>query len=309
MWWVEAVAAGFTYPAPALQINLFRVVLAAAMLVKFGYEHGRGGWRYFEPASYVYYRFRQEHPRLRVGRTGYRVLYVAKFVAAGCLLAGVAPRAAALVLAVWFFFELRYDRKFHTAYLGLCALFLAASPALTEALTFRTLIDLLEHSPAAVLRAEAARTVDDAFAQVLLVLLTCQMYLSAAYRKLRSRQFMSGAALHAFTASLHAERHAQPYRDTYYPPVVVRHLIDVPAPVAARRWRPAAVATVVLEFALPVALLVPAAFPIAVVAGALMHAAFTAALPVRLLPFSLATVGSYLLFAEPVLVSGWLGLT
>jgi hypothetical protein len=307
VWWVEAVGAGFQYPAPAVQICLFRIVLATAALLKFGYEHGRGAWRYFAPESYVYFRFRREHPRLPIALTGYRILYVAKFAAAGCLLVGVVPGVAALVLAGWFFFELRYDRKFHTAYLGLCALFLAASPALADALTYRTVFAAFDGSPGAVLRAEAAKFTGDAFAQVLIVLLTCQMYLSSAYRKLRSDQFMSGAALHAFTASMHDERDAQRYRETWYPPVVVRHLIAPPARVASRRWRPAAIATVVLEFALPVALLVPVLFPVAVLAGVLMHLAFTAVLPVRLPPFSLAAVGSYLLFVDPTMVAAVLG--
>jgi len=305
MWWLEAVGNGFRYQASPLPICLFRVILALAIAWKFGYEHRRGGWRFFRPDSYVYYRYRVEHPRFPVGPAGYRVLYVAKLLAAAALLAGVAPRLAALVLAGWFLFELRYDRKFHTAYLGLCALFLAASPALADALTYRTVADALAGSPLAAVRAEAARDTEDAFAQVLLVLLTAQMYLSSAYRKLRSRQFMTGAALRAFTASLHAERHAQRFRDTWYPPLVVRHLIDVPDRVADRRWRPAAVGTVVLEAALPVALLVPAAFPVAAVLGAVMHAAFTAVLPVRLVPFSLATVGSYLLFIDPATAASW----
>jgi hypothetical protein len=221
------------------------------------------------------------------------------------LLLGFVPQLAALVLAVWFLFELRYDRKFHTAYLGLCALFLAASPALDQALTYRTVLDALAGDPAAVLAAEADRAVDDVFARLLLVLLTVQMYLSSAYRKLRSPQFMSGAALHAFTASLHAERQAQRFRDTWYPRLVARHLIDVPDPVARRRWRPAAVATVVLEAILPVGLLVPATFAVAAIAGAVMHLAFTAVLPIRLIPFSLATVGSYLLFIDPVMAAHW----
>lgn len=287
MWWADALGDGFRYPASPLPICLFRLVIAVAALYKFGYEHHRGAWHWFRPDSYVYYRYRREHPRFPVGPVGYRLLYVSKWVGAVALLVGFLPQVAALVLAVWFLFELRYDRKFHTAYIGLCALFLAASPALDDALTYRTGLD------------PARAVVDDVFAQLLLMLLTVQMYLSAAYRKLRSPQFMSGAALHAFTASLHAERYAQRFRDTWYPPVVARHLIDVPDPVGRRRWRPAAVATVVLEAALPVALLVPAAFPVALLAGALMHAAFTAVLPIRLVPFSLATVGSYLLFLDP----------
>lgn len=305
MWWAEALGDGFRYPASPLPICLFRVVIAVAALYKFGYEHHRGAWRWFAPDSYVYYRYRREHPRFPLGPTGYRVFYLAKLAGAAALLVGVLPRPAALVLAAWFLFELRYDRKFHTAYLGLCALFLAASPALDQALTYRTVLDSLAGGPAAVLRAEADRVVDDVFAQLLLVLLTVQMYLSTAYRKLRSRQFMSGAALHAFTASLHAERYAQRFRDTWYPPVAVRHLVDVPDPVARRRWRPAAVATVVLEAVLPVGLLVPATFPVAVVLGAVMHAAFTAVLPIRLIPFSLATVGSYLLFIDPATAARW----
>lgn len=305
MWWVEAVADGFRFPASPLPIALFRVLLAVAVLWKFGYEHHRGAWRWFAPDSYVYYRYRREHPRLPVGATGYRVLYVAKLIAAGCLLVGLAPRLAALVLGVWFLFELRYDRKFHTAYLGLCTLFLAASPALGDALTFRTVAEAVASSPVEAIRSEAARTSDDVFAQVLLVLLTVQMYVSSAYRKLRSRQFMSGAALHVFTAALHGERHAQRFRDTWYPPFIARRLIDVPDQVGARRWRPAAVATVVLEAVLPVALLVPALYPAAVVAGILMHAAFTAVLPIRLVPFSLATVGSYLLFPDPAGAAQW----
>jgi len=305
VWWAEALGDGFRYPASPMPICVFRLVIAVAALYKFSYEHHRGAWRWFQPESYVYYRYRHEHPRFPVGPTGYRILYLAKWAGAAALLVGVLPQLAALVLAIWFLFELRYDRKFHTAYLGLCALFLAASPALTDALTWRTIVDARSGDLSAVLRAEAARVVDDVFAQLLLVLLTVQMYLSSAYRKLRSPQFMSGAALHTFTASLHAERYAQRFRDTWYPRALARRLIDVPPLVGQRRWRPAAIATVVVEAALPVALLVPATFPLAVLCGALMHAAFTAVLPIRLVPFSLATVGSYLLFIDPATSANW----
>lgn len=305
MWWAEALGDGFRYPASPLPICVFRAIIAVAALYKFGYEHHRGAWGWFAPQSYVYYRYRREHPRFPVGPAAYRVLYVAKLAGAAALLVGFLPQLAALVLALWFLFELRYDRKFHTAYLGLCALFLATSPALDQALTYRTVLDSVAGDPAAVVSAEAGRLVDDVFGQLLLVLLTVQMYLSSAYRKLRSPQFMSGAALHAFTASLHAERYAQRFRDTWYPRVVARHLIDLPDPVARRRWRPAAVATVVLEAVLPVALLVPAAWPVAALAGAVMHLAFTAVLPIRLVPFSLATAGSYLLFLDPATAADW----
>ncbi len=308
MWWFEAVADGFRHPYPSIQICAFRVILAAAMLFKFSYEHRRGGWRYFAADSYVRYRCRREHPDLPVDETRYRVLYVAKFAAATCLLLGVFPRTAALVAGIWFLFELCYDRKYHTAYLGICALFLAFSPALGDALTYHTVWESIAGSAEAALHEEATRTREDIFAQVLLVLLTAQMYLSTAFRKLRSGHFMTGAALHDFTGSLHGERHAQPYRDTWYPPVMARHLIDVPATVAHRRWRLAAVATVAVEFLLPAALLTPVAFPVAVGVGALMHAAFTAVLPVRLLPFSVATVGSYLLFVDPATVLNWLAM-
>ncbi|HZM79881.1 MAG TPA: hypothetical protein VFC19_29465 [Candidatus Limnocylindrales bacterium] len=307
MWWLEAVADGFRQPYASIQVCAFRVILAAAMLFKFGYEHRRGGWRYFAPDSFIAYRFRREHPDLPVGQTRYRILYLAKLAAAIGLLVGVLPRVSAVVAGIWFLFELTYDRKYHTAYLGLCSLFLAFSPALGDALTYRTVLAALHSSVASVLAEEAARTQVDIFAQVLLVLLTAQMYLSSAYRKLRSEHFMSGAALHDFAGSLHRDRRLQRYRDTWYPPVMVRYLIDVPVAVARRRWRGPAVATVGAEFLLPVALLVPVTYPVAVAFGALMHAAFTALLPVRLVPFSLATFGSYLLFADPARVLAWLG--
>jgi hypothetical protein len=283
------------------------VVLAAAMLFKFGYEHRRGGWRYFAPDSFVAYRFRREHPDLPIDQTRYRILYLAKLAAATGLLLGVLPRVSAVVAGIWFLFELTYDRKYHTAYLGLCSLFLAFSPALGDALTYRTVLAALGSPVASVLAGEAARMRVDIFAQVLLVLLTAQMYLSSAYRKLRSEHFMSGAALHDFAGSLHRDRHLQRYRDTWYPPVMVRHLIEVPVRVARSRWRGPALATVGAEFLLPVVLLVPATYPFAVAFGAVMHAAFTALLPVRLVPFSLATIGSYLLFADPARVLAWLG--
>ncbi len=307
MWWFEAVADGFRQPYASIQICAFRVVLASAMLFKFGYEHRRGGWRYFTADSFVYYRFRREHPDHPVNVARYRILYVAKIVAAACLFLGVLPRVAAIVAGIWFLFELTYDRKYHTAYLGLCALFLAASPELGDALTYRTVLDSIGGSAADVLREEASRTGTDIFAQVLLVLLTVQLYLSSAYRKLRSDHFTSGRALHDFAYSLHADRYAQRYRDTYYPPVMARHLIDVPVEVGRRRWRLPALATVAAEAVLPVALLVPVTYPIAVIFGALMHAAFTALLPVRLVPFSLAAIGSYLVFADPARVLAAVG--
>jgi hypothetical protein len=43
-----------------------------------------------------------------------------------------------------------------------------------------------------------------------------------------------------------------------------------------------------------------------VIAGLTMHAVFTMLMPKRLMPFTLATVGTYPLFLDPVLVSHWI---
>ncbi len=53
---------------------------------------------------------------------------------------------------------------------------------------------------------------------------------------------------------------------------------------------------IAIELALPVLLSMPQLRPVGIVLGCCCHLVFLLILPVRLLPFSLASVASYLLF-------------
>jgi hypothetical protein len=69
-------------------------------------------------------------------------------------------------------------------------------------------------------------------------------------------------------------------------------------------WRAAALGTILLEGLLPVLLLGPWRLWLAgVVLGSVLHASFTLLLPRRLMPFTIATISTYVLFASPSILA------
>lgn len=293
---------GMSGTAHSMALCAFRVLFATAVLVKFVADHRTGGWDALRPGRFVRYRHELVHPRLTPSPRTYHLLYVAKFVAAGCLLGGVFPNAAALVLALWLFYELTFDHENHTTLLACFALVLATSSNIGDCLTWRTALAAIIEGPEPVLTRELGET-GDPFPQLLIVVLVTQMYLATAWRKIRSADFRSGRLLHRVAEHLTLITPELPWRQSWFPRWFVRRYAIGDHDVLSARWRPAAVATISLEVVVPVLLWFPITWPFAAVAGVGMHICFGFLLPARLASFGLATVGSYLLFASPLMAS------
>ncbi len=310
MWPLTSLVTGLP-DIPSTSLGVFRFALGLAVVWKTLWEHHWGGASYFNEDSLTRWRYerRVRFRKLVPTPTAYRVFYYTRMVCALLLLAGFLSQIALIVLALWYFFEFSFDRKFHTAFLGLCCTFLTLSSDTENYLSVGRLLiasSLTDFFAPGV----AAQATADPWPQVLLTLLVVHLYWSSAWHKLRSPQFLSGDALQKALEHYALIRKDVRHSEIWYPNRLTRVLtVDEPDAVR-RRWRLPSQATVAVEALIPVLLLIPATWGIACVAGILLHIAFTGILPRRLLPFTIATVATYPLFLDPVVVTAWLtGLT
>jgi len=294
--WIDIVQHRGLDPAvPAIPIDVYRVTVAAACLFKFGLGHIRHAAGYFDEGSYVRYAHQRRGYGIPLNRASYRGLYTAKFVAALCFFLGVVPHLAGVVLAGWLFLELGFDHKYHTTFLALAVGLLTLDPGLGRTLNPSTVMYGVSHGWSAAF--DRATSVHAGYwIQLLIVLLVTQMYWSSAVWKLRSPAFRRGVVLHQMARYLYFEHPRWPYREMWYPGVLARAISE--ERVTPAWWAVPAVTTIALELALPV-LLVLSPWPTAFMVGAVMHLGFNWLLPARLVPFSMATVGAYVLFVDP----------
>ncbi|ONI91594.1 hypothetical protein ALI22I_08240 [Saccharothrix sp. ALI-22-I] len=298
-WISDYLFGGLSSTVPSMAVSAFRVVLAVAVLAKFTADHRNGAWTFLRVDGFVGHRHRRVHPKLTPSTAVYRVLYVGKFVAAGCLLLGVVPQIAGAAVALWLFFELTFDPENHTSLLATCALLLSFSPGVDDCLTWRTVLDGMREGFAVVIEREQV-SVTDPFAQLLIMILVTQMYLATALRKIRSVDFRSGRLLHRVAEHLTLVSDELPQRQSWFPQWFVRRFALGDHDRLSARWRRAAIATISLEILVPPGLYFPSTWPYAAVAGLAMHLGFGFLLPARLTSFGLASVGTYLLFASPL---------
>lgn len=299
MWILKSMSGGYP-PVPDIPLSAFRVGLAIAIAWKVAWEHRWGASRYFDETNYVGWRFHKVHIWwVSVGSNSYRLMYFSRAVATVAILLGVGARFAALALAFWFFFEFNFDRKYHTLFLGLCSMLAACSSGIDNHFTLREGWDLIGGrgglapvSPVGV----------DPLPQILLVLLVAQMYWSSAYHKARSPQFRSGRGLQQIAEHYTTIESEMPFHEIWYAGLVRRFpCLSRPAPIWPG-WRLAALSTIFLETIIPVLLLLSSTtWRVSVILGLTMHLGFTLLLPKRLLPFTVATLSTYILFLDPYL--------
>ncbi|GIF13897.1 hypothetical protein [Actinoplanes teichomyceticus] len=288
---------GGTTAGPAL--CLFRLILGVALLWKIIADHRFGMARFFDldPKSLLRWRYERDEMavKLLLSPSAFRVFYTARAVAVGCLLAGILTPLAAGVVAAWCLFEFTFDRKFNTLFLGLmCVPFVFTSGA-DAYLSLQSLLD--SGSPAAFFTPPAPDGELTSWPQVAAVALMCQVYWSSTWYKAASRQFTSGDTLQkTFEQLASVQADLPPGRREYYFPDWFTRRFATADPAVARRWRLPSLATIAVEGALPLLLIFPFTWPLGALLGLAMHAAFTSILPKRLVPFGLASVGTYLLF-------------
>ena len=206
----------------------------------------------------------------------HKPLVVVRGIAGVMLLFGVAPKLAAVAAAVGFLHELSYEYRFNTIYVALSLLCLLPAGRLGD-----TLLPVEGVSSA------------NTWSQFLIVVLTIDVYWNSAYHKVRSPQFRSGLSLAQLAYAADQVKSSLPLREYVHPPLGATR--DVAAGAVSVRWRLMAVAVLALEVLLPVFLLSPDTRTAAVLAGIGLHVAFLGILPLRLMPFTIATLATYVL--------------
>jgi hypothetical protein len=238
-----------------------------------------GEWNRLEVAGYHYFALaKRSGPRMAraISRT-HQPLLVSRLLASVALLLGYGSQIAILVIAIALIVELGYEYRFNTIYMLLCLLCLLPSGSLGSGVH---LSDQLSSK--------------NTWSQVLIVLLTIDLYINSAWLKIKSPQFITGRYLSQLATVSGAVRHRLPLWEYHHPALLVRAAQDNRSRLL---WRLAATATVLLEATIPIGLLIPSTRPWAFAAGIGLHLAFLGILPIRLLPFTMTTLASYALFA------------
>lgn len=285
------------------QFEVLRFLVGSAALLKFTIDHVCGMWHYFDeqPRKLVRYRYESSQSAVKILLSVqiFRTFYVIRLFAALGLLTGTLQSFSALVVAAWCFFEFTWDRKFNTAFIGLLCTVLATVDGSAQYLSLDAL--LASFSPADFLSPSGQGPVGWTIQQFAVILLVFVVYWSSALRKLRSSQFMSGKVLQLwFERMATIDQELPSRRREYFLPGSFTRVMALGQPkVVARRWRPLAIATIIIELALPLGLLVPSLWVICVALGVAMHIGFTMLVPKRLVPFCIASVGSYVMFLHP----------
>ncbi|MFJ6565638.1 hypothetical protein ACIQMV_38540 [Streptomyces sp. NPDC091412] len=283
MWFFDALASGFQHPTDPARLQWFRVVFGTVLTARFALSFGQGGWDRLTPGSLnahvVEQRFGPARARLLV--SVYRPALVVRTAAAVALAVGVAPRLALLLVLAGAGMELLYLKSpnavRYTLLTGACL--------------------LLAGDLGTGLHIAHGSSTANTWAQVLMVLVTTDIYWNSAWQKLRSEQFRSGLYLAQWVHVYGQVREWLPYRRQYAVPGVVCSYMGNLTDRDVRLWRLVAAVVIVLEIALPPALLVEQTMPYAVAAGIGMHVAFTCLKPRQLITFSGLTAGTYVAFA------------
>ncbi|MFG1807661.1 hypothetical protein [Streptomyces sp. NPDC049040] len=286
--------------AAGLSMCLFRLILGSALLWKIVADHVYGMARYFDlsPKSLVRWRYERDEMAVKVllSPAAFRVFYAARAVAVLAVFAGVLTPLAAGVVAAWCVFEFTFDRKFNTLFLGMMSVPFVFATGTGTWFSLQSLLDAPSLSAFAAPSPAPGGGVS--WPQAAAVVLMFQVYWSSALYKARSRQFTSGDTLQKVFAQLASLREELPdrQREYFFPGWFTRRFATAESSLVARRWRIPSLVTVGVEAALPVLLVFPATWWVGALLGVLMHGAFTAMLPKRLVPFSLASLGTYVLF-------------
>ncbi|MET8829596.1 hypothetical protein ABZX40_27630 [Streptomyces sp. NPDC004610] len=283
MWFYDALTSGFTSSTDPARVQLFRIVYGSVLAVRFVLSVGQGGWRRFAPGSLSLHLAEQRYgpTRAQILAAAYRPALVARTVAALTLAAGITPRLSLLLVLAGAALDLLYLKS--------------PSAVRFSLLTGGCLLVAgdLGHGLHLDHRTSTANT----WAQALLVLVATDLYWNSAYQKLRSRQFRTGLFL-AQWMHTHAQlKDRLAHRHQHAVPAFVHRRKGNLTPRDIRLWRTAALTVIIVEAALPPALLIPQTIPYAVAAGLGMHAAFTLLKPRQLITFSGLTTGTFVVFA------------
>ncbi|MER6318838.1 hypothetical protein ABT237_34530 [Streptomyces sp. NPDC001581] len=110
MWFFDAVTSGFQHPTDPGRLQLFRIVFASVVAVRFVLSFGQGGWDRLAPGTLSAHLAEQRYgpARSRLLITIYRPALIVRTAAALFLGAGLMPRLALLLVLAGAAMELTY---------------------------------------------------------------------------------------------------------------------------------------------------------------------------------------------------------
>ncbi|HEY7224674.1 MAG TPA: hypothetical protein VH561_13945 [Micromonosporaceae bacterium] len=277
MWLLTAIEHGFALNTHEWRLQAFRVMLGLGCFVKTGVSVFCGDWGRVDQRAFGYYSVlrRHGHVRAELIRLTHKPLLVIRLIASAALMAGVGSRIACCVLGLGLFAELYWEYRFNTIYLMCC---------------------LLAILPAERLDGYSDRVVSsqgNTWAQALVVLVTIDLYWNSAWCKIRSAQFRSGMLLAQVFNGAASLRHLMPRWEFWHPAWLGRM---ARAPGAAGVWQTLSIGVIGAEVLLPIGLLFPEQWAMTAVVGLVLHVGFVILLPLRLIPFQIVTISTYLLF-------------
>jgi hypothetical protein len=276
----SALLSGFTGRTDEATVQVVRIGAGLAVSIKAAVSIGRGGWSRLEPGRLGRFRLERDRGPVVAGRLAavHRPLLVLTLLAGVALALGLQPKPACLVVAAGLLHELSYDYRFNTLFLLMLDGCLVAAGA-------------LGHGLRPVHQLSSANT----WSQFLIMLLAVDLYLASAFAKARSVQFRSGRLLAQLVHVAILIRPRLPRWEYSFPAWLAGWSADPNGPVPG--WRAASYGVIAAEALLPFGLLYPPTRSVAWVVGIGMHVAFTAIMPARLLPFSIASVSTYVAFS------------
>lgn len=172
MWFFDSITSGFQNPTDPGRLQLFRIVFATVLTLRFTLSFGQGGWDRFTPDSLSTHLAKQRFGPKRAGLLicSYRPALLIRTAAAETLAVGFLPRLSLVLVLAGAAMELLYLKSPNavrfTLLTGTCLL-LAGD--LGHGLH-------IEHHPSTA----------NTWAQCLLVLVTADIYWNSAWQKLRS---------------------------------------------------------------------------------------------------------------------------
>jgi hypothetical protein len=284
-----------------LGLELFRVIFAVACIVKFTVEARRGYRFHMSPLSFVRATYDAAHTDGGLFEAVWWIVYRLRLIAALCLLLGWWSLLASGALALCFAVECRIFFKFHVCYF--CLISMAICLGSHSGVSLGKLILILSDAVSGGSEHSAMGIRGNWLSHALIAETTIALYWFSAIQKMRSPDFIGGRAIHAALLYAFTEGTRRRHFEAYLPTWVIESLVvgrDMGA--IRKRWAAASRLVICSEILVPAGLLCsewPNIQLATAAYGAFMHACFTLLAPATLFHFSLATVGSYLVFLDP----------
>lgn len=246
-----------------IKLDFFRIIFSFTLLLKFTVESYRGYFNIFKRHTYLYATY--QAPLKGKGLLKeeiWKLLYIAKILAAICLLKGIYINISLLIIILWMVVELKIYFKYHTNYMMLIAISLLFSNSAYPNLPF-----------------------------FLISFNSSCMYLSTAFKKM-NESFLSGRLI--TQTLLITKKSKRFFYDNFIPNSLFKLIVSDEKPT--KLLSGLMYATVIIEIIIPFGLSIPKLWTCFAVIGFFMHLGFTILFPVTLLHFSILTLASYLTF-------------